>query len=207
MPVTAQTPDFSSPRLLHAELPPEPSVTVVGGGDVMIELIVDVQGRATRPAVLRNSPPFTQMVLAALGRWQFEPAREVDDRGKPREVEVPITVTALYRPPTLNAPSLGQRPTTSGTPSGDVAYPLSIVLPAYPPHAMLGAVVLFEVLLDDAGQMRGARAFGPLAGFEDAARDALAKMRFRGAIHRGRPVPSVTYVLFGFRPPVVSSMR
>jgi hypothetical protein len=66
---------------------------------------------------------------------------------------------------------------------------------------------LFEVLLDDAGQMRGARAFGPLAGFEDAARDALAKMRFRGAIHRGRPVPSVTYVLFGFRPPVVSSMR
>jgi TonB family protein len=205
--VFAQTPVYSPPRLLHAELPPEPSVRVVGGGEVLIELIVNAQGRAIRPSVVKSSPPFTQMVVSTLARWRFEPAQEVDEAGVARPVEVPIAVTALYRPPTMSGPSLGQPSTSRGMLSGDVAYPLSIVPPAYPPRAVLGAVVLFEVVLDEAGQMRDARAFGPLAGFEDAARDALVETRFRGATYRGAPVPSVTYVIFGFRPPVVSSMR
>jgi hypothetical protein len=193
---------------MNAELPPEAPVTVVGGGEVLIELIVDVQGRVTRPGVVKSSPPFTQMVLASLAEWRFEPARDVDEREIDREVEVPVTVSALYRPPMLQGgPAPGAPSAHLSTLSGDVAYPLSLVSPPYPPHAVLGAVVLFEVALDAAGRMVDARGFGPLAGFESAARDSLAKMRFRGATHRGRPVPSVTYVIFGFRPPVVSSMR
>ena len=157
---------------------------------------------------MKSSPPFTQIVLATLAEWRFEPAREIDERGIEAAIEVPITVSALYRPPTLySGPAVGEASTRLGTLSGDVAYPLSLVPPAYPPQAVLGAVVLFEVALDAGGQMVDTRGFGLLAGFESAARDSLAKMRFRGAIHRGRPVPSVTYVMFGFRPPVVSSMR
>ena len=33
-------------------------------------------------------------------------------------------------------------------------------------------------------------------------RESLSQMTFRGATYRARPVPSVTYVLFGFRQPL-----
>jgi TonB family protein len=200
--VSAQNRGYSPPRLLSAELPAEPSPTVVGGGEVLIEFIVDVRGTVTRPTIVRSTPPYTQMVLDAIARWQFEPARAADERGVARPIQAPLTVSALYRPPTLyNGPTVGESPKLLARPSGDVAYPLEIVSPAFPPNALFGSVLLFEVGVSESGQLVAARGLAPSSGFDGAARDSLAKMRFQAATYRARPVPSVTYVMFGFRQP------
>ncbi len=64
-----------------AELPPLPAPNVAGGGEVLIEAIVDRRGALTRPVILRATPPYTQLVLDAIAPWQFEPAREIDYKG------------------------------------------------------------------------------------------------------------------------------
>jgi TonB family protein len=198
----AQTRSYTPPRLLRAELPAEPGLLVVGGGEVMIEFTVDERGNVTRPTVVRSTPPYTEMVLAAIAQWRFQPARASDDRVPERAVEAPVTVTAVFRPPQFySGPSLGESPREIGRLSGDVAYPISVTSPPYPPLAYEGGVLLYEVALAENGRLVDARTFASSGGFERAALAALLNTQFRGATHRARPVRSVTYVLFGFRQP------
>ena len=198
-----QKPQFFPPRLRTAELPPLPTPNITGGGEVIIEAIVDRRGAVTRPAIIRTMHPYTQFVLDAIARWQFEPARDIDYKGLETIVEMPVTIVAMYRPPILmNAPTVGDQPRDWSKPSGDAAAPIATAMPNYPPQVRDGGVVLFEVTLDERGAVTGTRGVGSMAGFESASREALASWRFRGGVHRARPVPSTAYVLFGFRPPV-----
>ena len=204
--ISAQSMKFTPPRLLKAELPPLPAPTIAGGGEVLIEAIVDRTGTAGRPVVLRSTPPYTQMVLDAMAVWRFEPAHTISPDGTKTAVDMPIAIAAVYRPPVLmNTPTIGEPAKDWSKPSADVAYPLSLDMPNYPPHARDGGIVLLEVALDDTGVVRETRGVASTGGFESTALEALAKWRFRGGAYRARPVSTTAYVLFGFRPPVVSS--
>lgn len=203
-----QTPSFTPPRILRAELPALPAPTVAGGGEVLIELPIDRNGVPVRPVLLRSTAPYTQMMLDAIMRWAFEPAVEVDVKGEKSQVESSVLVAALYRPPTLlNGPAAGEAPTHITVGSSDVAYPALLVPPLHPPTAFGGALILFEVSLDEAGAIEKVRPVSTDPAFESAARDALMQWTFRPALARGRPAAASAYVLFGFRPPVVSSVR
>ena len=163
---------------------------------MVIEALVDRRGAVLRPAIVRATPPYTQFVLDAIARWQFEPARDIDYKGLE-------TIVALYRPPILmNAPTVGEPPREWSKPSGDAPYPVATMMPNYPPNARDGGVVLFELSLNETGAVTGIRAIGSASGFETASREALASWRFKGGLYRARPVPSTVYALFGFRPPV-----
>jgi hypothetical protein len=198
-----QAPRFVPPRLKAAQLPPLPAPTVAGGGEVLIEAIVDRRGAMTRPLVSRTTPPYTDLVLEAISHWQFEPAREIDYKGLETTVEMPVAVIAIYRPPILlNAPTIGEQPKNVMRVSGDVAVATATVMPLYPPNARDGGVVLYEIALDLGGRVTETREVESVEGFQSVARDALAQFRFRPGSYRARPVPSTTYVIFGFRTPV-----
>jgi len=209
----AQPLSFSPPRLLNAELPSLPAPTVVGGGEVLLEVVVTTTGAVAHPVILRSTPPYTQLVLDSVSRWQFEPARFLEANGAQVPVEASVCIVAVYRPPTLvNAPTIGEPPRDLRTPSGDVACPISMHVPLHPPQALQGAVLLFDIALDERAGIVDTRALGPTFGFEGAARDALVMWRFRPAMFRGRATGASTFVLFGFRspvvnPPVVSPLR
>ena len=204
--VSAQRQQFTPPRLLKADLAPLPAPTIAGGGEVLIEAIVDRSGRLTRPIVLRGTPPYTNMVLETIATWRFAAARERSVDGADASVEMPVAIAAVYRNPVLmNTPTIGEPPKDWSKPSGDLAYPVAMVQPNYPPLARDGGVVLLEVALDEAGTVTETRGIASTGGFESASREALAQWRFRGGAYRARPVPATAYVLFGFRAPVVSS--
>ena len=198
-----QKPQFFPVRLTSAELPPLPAPNVAGGGEVLIEALVDRRGAVVRPAIVRATPPYTQFVLDVIPKWQFEPARDIDYKGVETTVDVMVTIAAIYRPPVLmNTPTIGEPPRDWSKPSGEAPFPIATMMPNYPPNAQAGGVVLYEIKLDESGKATEARGFGSIGGFESASREALAGWRFRGALYRARPVPSTVYVLFGFRPPV-----
>jgi Gram-negative bacterial TonB protein C-terminal len=198
-----QKPRFAPPRLKTAELPPLPAPNVAGGGEVLIEATVDRRGAVIRPGILRATPPYTQFVLDAIAHWQFEPARDTDYKGFETTVDMPITVLAIYRPPVLlNTPTIGEPPKDLMKPSGDVAMATMTTAPSYPPNARDGGVVLYEVTLDETGRATETRDVATVGGFDSAARSALAQFQFRPGSYRARPVPTTTYVLFGFRPPI-----
>src|SRR5687768_2874630 len=203
---SAQSAKFTPPRLLIAKLSELPPPTVAGGGEVLIEAIVDRGGKLTRPMFLRGTPPYVQIVLDAVATWQFEPARDVDYQGLETTVEMPITILAIYRPPVLaNTPTIGEPPKDLMKGSGDAAMATVTAAPFYPPNVHDGGVVLFEVALDEGGRATETRTVAVTGGLESAARAALAQFRFRAGSFRARPVPATTYVLLGFRPPVFTA--
>jgi hypothetical protein len=198
-----QAPQFVAQRLRFVELPPLPPPTVTGGGEVLIEATVDRSGTLSRPIIVRGTPPYTQLVLDAMRTWRFAPARVVAPDGVETAVDMQVAIGAAYRPPILmNAPTVGETPRDWSKPSGDAAYPIATAMPNYPPQARDGGVVLFELVLNEAGAVTETRGMASTAGFEDTSREALASWRFKGGMYRARPVPSTVYVLFGFRPPV-----
>ena len=170
----------------------------------MIEATIDRGGALTHPIVLRSTPPFSNLVLDAVSRWSFVPARETTD-GKEAVADGSVLIAAVYRPPTLmNGPTLGEQPRDLANASSDAPYAVSMVGPSYPPQAQIGAVLLYEISLDESGRMRELRAVASNPGFDAAAKDALVQWRFRGAAVKGRPVPSMAYVIFGFSQPVTA---
>ena len=196
---------YTPPRLVRGGLPALPGPTVIAGGEVMIEATIDQSGALTHPIMLRSTTPFANMVLDAVSGWSFTPARATTD-GKEEVVDGSVLIAAVYRPPTsTNGSTIGEPPRNLATASPNAPYAVSMKMPFYPLLARGGLVLLYEVSLDEAGQMIGIRGVGPDSGFDAAAKDALTQWQFRGASVQGRPVPSTAYVIFGFVEPVVSS--
>jgi TonB family protein len=208
--LAAQQPaTFIPPRILNAALPAPPALTVAGGGEVLIEAIVARSGTVTRPTLLRSAPPYAQFVLDAIAQWRFLPARTSSAGTPETPVDAPVLIAAVYRPPAMFlGATVGEVPKDLATPTVEVVFPSCLISPVYPPNAansIIVSTVLFEVSLDETGRIQEARAIVTDPAFESAALDALMQWRFHPALFRGRPARATAYVLFGFRPPVVSS--
>ncbi len=198
---------FVPPRISSAALPVAPPPHVIAGGEVLIEATVDRSGAVTRPILLRSTPPYSQLMLDAVVRWRFVPARAPNPEGKDAPVDAPVLIAAVYRPPTLlNGPTIGDPPKDLALASREVPAPTALALPVYPPRAIHPATVtlLFEATIDQTGAITNIRAVASDPAFESAARDALMQWKFRPGMFRARLVPATVYVLFGFNPPVLS---
>ena len=201
--VAQPPPPYSPPKTQRVEVPGLPGPNVVAGGEVVIELTVDAKGLPRTPVVLRSTPPFTQMVIDAVMDWQFTPAHALNTQGADAPVDAQVLIVAVYRPPSiLNGPTLGEPPVQLSSASSDVAAPSAIVPPVYPVKALGQGVMLFELRIDEQGQVAESAALATSAGFEEVARDALRQWTFKPALYRGRPAAASTYVLFGFMPPL-----
>lgn len=200
---------FSPARFLAGTVPVVP-VTALGGGQVIVELTVSEDGRVTAVTPLRTTPPFTDLVVEAVRNWQFRPAEQ--DVGADRDrvgvsrqmmsIESRVLLAAIFRPPVLTGPTLGEIPRDFRRASDDVAFPLATAVPPLPPMASKSGVVLLEVDVDRNGAVADVAVVQSVPSFDDAARAAVKTWKFRLAQVRNLSVPTVVYVLFGFRVPV-----
>ena len=181
---------------------------VVGGGQVILELAVDRDGRVTAITPLRTTPPFTDLVAGAVRDWQFVPAEEpagparAGERESQTAVASKVLVAAAFRPPAMNGPTLGEPPRDVALASEESAVPLNMALPPFPPSAAASGVVLLEARVDRSGKVAETMVIRSAPPFDDAARATLKKWSFRPARVRGTPVSTFVYVLFGFPVPV-----
>lgn len=197
---------FTPPRLLSGEPPGLPPPNVVAGGEVLVEVTVDARGAVSRAVLLRNTPPFSQMVLDAVSRWRFAPAHATDEDGRDQAVESAVLVAAVYRPPTFhNGPTMGTAPLDVKQPSSSAPYPMTMPQPVQPPRALSSGVVMLEVSIDAAGITRALRTIRSTPGLDAAARDAVSQWQFRAASFRSVPARSTVYVVVGFPQPTLDS--
>jgi len=202
---------YSPARLRDGKVPPIP-VNAVGGGEVRLELDVSSEGSVTRATPLRTTPPFTDLVTAAVREWKFFPAREVvkDDAarsgGSIARAAVPssVLVVALFRPPAMNGPTLGDAPQDLRSGSDGVPFPAATTMPLYPPTAFGGGVVLLEAHVSAIGSVEDIGVIASTPPFDEPARDTVRQWHFRPAKVQGIPVRSLVYVIAGFRAPVTS---
>jgi TonB family protein len=118
--------DDVPPTLLSTAIPEYPKAAYETGreGTVVLELVVDAEGRVMDARVTKSIPEFDGAALACVGQWRFIPAQR---RGRP----VPAKVTALVifkrpskaRPTTARgeAPSNHESKRTSSAPASGSA--------------------------------------------------------------------------------------
>jgi len=202
---------FTPARLRDSAVPPIP-FQAVGGGEVFLELSVDAHGVVQDVTTLRATPPFTESMTSAVRAWRFDPAVEksapqTGRRGELAKAPIASTVLAagMFRPPTLNTPTIGEQPRRGAAASDGTPVPLTTVMPPFPPLARDSGVVLLEVRVDDQGRVAAANVVRSAPPFDQPALEAVRQWTFRRAKIRGTPVEALAYVLFGFRAPLDSA--
>jgi TonB family protein len=188
-------------RYRSGELPQIP-IQAVGGGEVLLELTVSSNGTVTAVRPLQTTSLFTEALTDVVPGWQFVPAQ---NEGK--TVDSKVLVAGLFRPPSINTPTLGEVPTDVGAPSLDAPFPTLTVMPPYPPLALESGVGLVEVQVDAAGAVIDAQTVRSAPPFDEAALDSARQWKFRPARIRGAAASAYVYVVFGFRQPVTGLGR
>ncbi len=209
--VTQQEAAYIPARLREGRVPPIP-VNAVGGGEVRVELDVSSEGVVTRATPIRDTPPFTELVTGATRDWKFFTARKVVDADGARagtpmaRAAVPsnVLVVAIFRPPAMNNPTLGEGPKDLASGSDAMPLPVSTTIPPYPPRAFGSGVVLLEARVSAIGSVEDVGVIASAPPFDEPARDAVRQWRFRPAKVEGIPVSALVYVIAGFRAPVTS---
>lgn len=184
--------------------------TAVGGGEVIVELIVGSNGSVASIRPLRVTASFVEPLVQAVRSWRFDPAEEFVDpadrrqgeRGR-RPVESRVMVASVFRPPTINAPTLGEPIRDVAAASAEVPFPISTTMPPFPPLAYSPGAVLIELRIDSNGAVADGRVMRSSPPFDSAALGAAQLWKFRPARVRGIPSTSLVYIIFGFPRPVV----
>jgi TonB family protein len=199
-----------TPARFRAGAPPMLPALAVGGGEVFAELQVNRDGRVTGVTPLRTTAPFDELVLSSVRSWLFYPAEDdlASVTGTPgvtrarTAVASHVLVAALFRPPVLLGPTLGEPPSSAGRASGDIPYPLQTTMPGYPPTARDRGVVMLEAIVDRTGLVTDVKVIESAPPFDEPAMDAARQWVFRPANIRGLPASSSAYLIFGFQAPV-----
>jgi TonB family protein len=201
--VTAAAQDRFVPaaRYRNGELPQIP-FQAVGGGEVLLELTVSSNGSVAAVRPLQTTSLFTEALTEVVPGWRFVPA---ENEGKP--VDSKVLVAALFRPPSINTPTLGEVPSDVGAPSPDTPFPTLTVMPPYPPLALESGVGLVEVQVDATGAVTDAQIVRSAPPFDEPALDSARQWKFRPARVRGVATSTYAYIVFGFRQPVTTLGR
>jgi len=205
---------FVPARYRDGALPPIP-IRAIGGGEAFLELTVSSSGVVSAVRTLRATPLFTEAMSHTVRGWQFHPAEgEIEpEPGQPvdpkprRPVESKVLVVGIFRPPTLNTPTLGEPPKDVASPSIETPFPLATVLPLYPPLARENGIVLVEVRVDAGGGVADAQVIRSAPPFDEPARDAARRWTFRPARVQGTSVVGLAYIVFAFRQPITVTPR
>ena len=188
---------------------PQIPIQALGGGEVFVELSVSNSGVVSGVRTLRATPPFTEAVNDVVLGWHFRPAEEEvgPAAGKPeptprRPVESTVLVAGIFRPPTVNTPTLGEPPRDVASASNETPFPLTTVTPRYPPLARESGMVLIAARVDTAGGVADVTVIRSARPFDEPALDAARRWTFRPARVRGTAVATLVYMAFAFRQPV-----
>jgi outer membrane biosynthesis protein TonB len=190
---------YTPARVLNAfPLVSQPAIAI-GGGEVLLEVVVDPKGTPRDIQILRATPPFTPLVVDTVRTWTFAPATTTNPNERPREVESSILVAGVFRPPAIyNQAGLGEPPKNLKKPSDRIPFPTRMPMPAYPLQALFDGVVVVEMQVNTTGTVGAVTIIGAGSGFEKVSLDAAREWRFTPTRN-----PSYVYAIFGFRQPVI----
>ncbi len=189
------------PALFLSGAPPIIPLMAVGGGQEWLRVSVNATGTVTGIVPLLEAPGFSDPMQTAVRRWAFIPARL---NGEPTDSEV--FVAAVFRPAALyTLPGFGTPASSATRGPAEFAFPTETPPPLYPPGARDSGVVMVEVEVDVDGTVGATTLMSSSPGFDSSALITARRWHFQPARRLGRPVPSVAYLVFSFRSPILGS--
>src|SRR4029078_6375652 len=134
-----------TPALLKSGSVPTLSVmsVEVGGGEVLLEVSVDLMGAISGLKPLRETVSFTERMTQAVRNWRFTPseaeipAARRKPGGPATEVVAPrVLVAGVFSRPSVIGPTLGEPIRDVATASTDVPFPAALITHANPPRIL-----------------------------------------------------------------------
>jgi TonB family protein len=157
--------DVPAPKRTKTVLPEYPPEAQAQGirGIVIIDLVIDTEGRVASASILRSIPGLDEAALAAVRQWEFE-VTKVD--GKPVSVRLNVPITFTIKPPDISR--------DKGVPSLQQGVP-----PAYPGDLTdKSATVTAQVALDGSGSVVDALVISGASPWTEALLRALRTWKF-----------------------------
>jgi TonB family protein len=214
-PAVVETPVQTSwevpPRLLHMVTPVYPDSARAAGieGQIVLQIVIDEQGRVTDVQVLSARPPglFDEAAVMAIRQWIYEPARS---GGQPIKVRLGQQIEFSLKdvkppqpplPPSVEEPRIivrmrpgsGETPISMAWEEAPELIPETLVKPEYPPLALKERVegkVILQVVIDEDGNVVEAEVLfaQPPGIFEEAAIRAIKQWKFKPAKQYDKPI-------------------
>jgi hypothetical protein len=179
------------------------AVTVVGpgyppnavAGGTVVALLHVSSGSVSGIEVLQADSPFGDAAKAALSGWRF---KDSDDGN--------ILVVFSFRAPTLYSTGDPTRHLPAAKPVTGLAYPKTVVEPAYPPTSQAEGSTVLRLDVNAAGSVSRVRIVKDLGDATGACVTAARSWRFVPALdNKGISVPSEAYAVCVVRRPIVKS--
>jgi TonB family protein len=193
--------DLSVPLPVSVVPAPYPPQSLFGG-EVILDALVDSDGKLTDAKVLRADSPFLDKAQSAVQTWSFRPARiegqAVDER---------IAVAFEFTEPFLPSPKRRSH-TYPEPPDADDRAPVPVytVEPEYPVNAVAEGSVVVLGVINAQGHLTSTkviRADGPLVAPTTA---AMQQWRFTPGIRAGKNTESAVIVVAAFRRPALTRL-
>ncbi len=162
--VVAGQDGIPAPKRIRTVNPVYPQEALAQGvrGIVILEILIDPQGKVASAEVIRSLPLLDEAALAAVRKWEYE-VTKVD--GKPVSVKLTVPITfALRLPEVTRAPGIPELRQGAGI--------------AFPAGQTEGASVTAQVTLAPDGQVAEADVVKGTAPFSVALLQALRTWRF-----------------------------
>ncbi len=175
-PVVAGQNNVPAPKKTKTVLPEYPPEAQARGqrGIVIVELVIDTQGKVSSAQIIRSIPPFDEAALTAVRQWEYE-VTKVDGKAVSVKLTVPITFA-------MKIPEIGSR--QEGIPELRAG-----AFPPLPPDARETATATAEVTLGPEGNVEELRIVDGPPAYADSLARALRTWRFS-------PEPSEATVTF-----------
>ena len=163
-PLAAGSEGVPAPKRTKHVQPTYPQEALAQGirGIVILDIVVDAQGKVESTTVMRSVPGLDEAAIAAARQWEYAPTK-VDGKA----VRVRVTVPVVF---SLALPTLSRQ---SGIPELRQG-----VAPAWPAGATGGGLAKAEVTLEPDGRVGVARILEGGAPWSDALLAALKTWRF-----------------------------
>jgi len=195
--ITAHRGSFSPPVPVSLVATSYPAQALFGG-EVVLDALIDAEGRIAELSVLHGTAPFLQPVLDAVRTWTFSPA-EADGE----VVQARIGIVVQF--PQSFLPKLTSREHKYDPPSEDsidhAALPISTVEPDYPANTVAEDSVILYNLINKQGQVTSTQVLRDVEPFTATTIAALKEWQFVPGKEDGINTDSTVLVVITFRHP------
>jgi outer membrane biosynthesis protein TonB len=194
---TSQASSFSPPVPVSLVSTPYPPQALLGG-EVVLDALIDTEGRIAELSVVHGSAPFLQPVLDAVHTWTFSPAK-TDEQAVKARLGIVFQFPQSFLPKVI---ARAHKYSPSSQDSLDhAALPVSTMEPDYPINAVADESVILFNFIDQHGKVTSTQVLHGLAPFTATTLAALQKWQFVPGQEAGTNTGSAVVVVVTFRHP------
>jgi TonB family protein len=188
--------------------PPAP-LSVVGtayppqalyGGEVVLDALVDADGKLADVRVIAGDSPFVDAALNAVHTWTFSPAR-LDGRPTESRIGIVFQFPQSFLPRITQKQHKYEEPEPKAT--DRAALPVLAVQPDYPANSVGEGSVILEGLVDAEGHLTSTSILRDLESLAGPTKQAMQQWQFVPGERDGKAVESEVVVVETFRRPTL----